>query len=853
MTRKASTSIVAVVIVAAACVGTAAWWLHGASNAEAAGDIGAARSTGGALDVVNKEGEVLGTCPLKHTDVRTEISGFVARVEVTQKFHNPYEEKIEAVYTFPLSQNAAVDDMLMKVGEREIRGEIKRREEARRIYQAARRAGHVASLLEQERPNIFTQSVANIMPGENVDVTIRYVEVLEYEDGWFEFSFPTVVGPRYIPGQPTSQQPETPPQLEGKVVEVETPEGEKQPKGTGWSPDTDQVPDASRITPPVTAPGTRAGHDISISVKLDAGAAVRELDPKQHEIASKRDGDIIKVRLKEKATIPNKDFILRYKTASDEIGDAVLTHASELGGFFTLILQPPERVAPEQITPKEMVFVLDSSGSMNGEPIEKAKQTMLHCLANLNPKDTFNFITFAGDTHILFDKPVAATKRNVEKAQDFVKSREGRGGTEMMKAIRAALEPSDSQEHMRIVCFMTDGFVGNDMAIIDEIQRHPNARIFSFGIGASVNRFLLDNMAKAGRGEVDYVTLKTAGEEVAKRFYERLRNPVLTDIEIDWGGLPVTEVYPERILDLFSAKPVVVHGQALKAASGEITLRGKVAGRPFERKIAVELPDRKPEHEVLGPLWARQKMEHLMNQDWRGIQEGKPRTEIKEQIVDLGLKFRLVTQYTSFVAVEWMVITEGGEARRVPVPVEMPEGVSYEGVFGDSMKLGVYSATRLSSRAYAPTAGPAGPVGRPRASSRGGAVDYLQDDVYDLADRVKYLEEKMTPGQKREFRLKQRLATELKGLAEKVAQEGQNGNLTTADGVEVKDGLVEVQIWLSDASDENLAKLKELGLQILGQAKSVNMVIGKLPVEKLEEVAVLDFVVRVEPVPAAGA
>ncbi len=850
MTRKTSTSIIAVVIIVVVGVGAAGLWLQGASNAQAADDVAAGRSTGGALDVVNKEGEVVGTCPLKHTDVRAEISGFVVRVEVTQKFHNPYEEKIEAVYTFPLSQNAAVDDMLMKVGEREIKGEIKRREEARRIYEAAKEAGHIASLLDQERPNIFTQSVANIMPGESVDVTIRYVEVLKYEDGWFEFSFPTVVGPRYIPGQPTSRQPETPPQLEGKVVEVETPEGEKEPKGTGWLPDTDQVPDASRITPPVTVPGTRAGHDISISVNLDAGAAVRELDSKQHETATERDGDIIKVRLKEKATIPNKDFILRYKTASDEIGDAVLTHASDLGGFFTLILQPPERVAPEQITPKEMVFVLDTSGSMNGEPIEKAKQTMFHCLANLNPKDTFNLITFAGDTHILFDKPVAATKQNVEKAQDFVKSLKGRGGTEMMKAIRAALEPSDSQEHMRIVCFMTDGFVGNDMAIIDEIQRHPNARIFSFGVGSSVNRFLLDNMAKAGRGEVDYVTLNTAGEDVAKRFYERLRNPVLTDIEIDWGGLPVTELYPERILDLFSAKPVVVYGQALKAASGQITLRGKVAGRPFERKIAVELPDRKPEHEVLGPLWARQKIEHLMNQDWRGMQEGKPRTDIKEQIVDLGLKFRLVTQYTSFVAVEWMVITEGGEARRVPVPVEMPEGVSYEGVFGDSMKLGVYSARRLSSRAYAPTAGPAGPVGRPRASGRG-AVDYIQDDVYDLADR-EAREEKMTPGEKREFRLKNRLADELQGLAEKVAQEGQNGNLTTADGVEVKAGLVEVQVWLSDASDENLAKLKELGLQILGQAKSVKMVIAKLPVEKLEELAVLDFVVRVEPVPAAG-
>ncbi len=833
-------------------LGGAVLWLQQGVSAPAV-EAMEVQPTPGSLEVINEEGEVVGMCPLKHTDVRTEISGFVARVEVTQQFHNPYDEKIEAVYTFPLSQNAAVDDMLMKVGDREIRGEIKRREEARRIYEAAKRAGHVASLLDQERPNIFTQSVANIMPGENVDITIRYVEVLKYEDGWFEFSFPTVVGPRYIPGKPTSAQPEVPPQLEGQVVEPDVPEGQGEPQGTGWSPDTDQVPDASRITPLVTAPETRAGHDISISVQIDAGAEIRELESKLHEIITERDGETAHVRLKEKDTLPNKDFILRYTTASDEIEDAVLVHASDLGRFFTLILQPPERVRPEQITPKEMVFVLDTSGSMRGEPIETAKQTMFHCLDNLNPKDTFNLITFAGATHIMFEKPVTASEENISNAQDFLEGLEGRGGTEMMKAIRAALEPSDSQDHLRIVCFMTDGFVGNDMAIIDEIQRHPNARIFSFGIGQSVNRFLLDNMAKAGRGEVDFVTLDTPGEEVAERFYERLRNPVLTDIEIDWGELPVTEVYPERILDLFSAKPVVIYGQSRQAARGEITLRGKVAGRPFERAIFVNLPGHEPDHEVLGALWARQKIEHLMNQDWQGIQRGQPRTEIKEEIVDLGLKFRLVTQFTSFVAVEWMVITEGGEAVTVPVPVEMPEGVTYEGVFGrESLKAqgggyGGYAprqpAAGLTLGAPSmPGAGPAGPAG-PR-----GVV--AEEAAFDLGDWVTALEEKMTPEEKREFRLKTRLAEELHGLAQKVAQEGQDGNLTIGN-VEVKEGLVKVAIWLADDSEENLAKLKELGLQIMGQAKSVRMVIGKLPVDKLEEAALLDFVRLVEPAPSS--
>jgi Ca-activated chloride channel family protein len=803
-------------------------WLQsrpGGQTAEAA----EARSTPGELQVINKEGEAVGVCPLEHTDVRAQISGFVARVEVTQRFHNPYQEKIEAVYTFPLSQNAAVDDMLMKVGERTIRGVIKEREEARRIYEAAKRAGHVASLLDQERPNIFTQSVANIMPGENVDVTIRYVEVLKFEDSWYEFSFPTVVGPRYIPGEPTSRVPEVAPENEGRVVQVPGPKSGPDPSGTGWAPDTNQVPDASRITPPVTAPGTRSGHDISISVEIDAGAPLRDLESKLHEVTTDRGGDTATVRLKNQKTIPNKDFILRYTTASDDIQDVVLTHSSVKGGFLTLVLQPPKRVRLDQVTPKEMVFVQDTSGSMMGEPIEKSKETMFHCLSNLNPEDTFNLITFSGDTRILFDKPVPATTDNIRKAQECLAAQQGSGGTEMMTAIRAALAPSDSQNHLRIVVFMTDGFVGNDMAIIDEVQKQPNARVFSFGIGQSPNRFLLDNMARAGRGEVDYVTLGTDGKQVAERFYERLRNPVLTDIQIDWGSLPVSEVYPERVLDLFSAKPVVVHARYDGPAGGEITLRGKVAGKPYERRIKVDLPARQPAHDVLGALWARANIEDLMNQDLLGAQTGQPRADIKETIIGLGLKFRLVTQYTSFVAVEEMVVTEGGQPRTIAVPVEMPEGVSYEGVFGE------YADGRVMGKiargaAYGGVAGASyapGPAGPPVA------MDALEERVE-------------APGVGAEP--ESRLAPELRGLAEKVAAQGVNGNLKVGS-IEVKDGRVEVAVWVSDDSDASIEKMKELGFRVFAQAKAVRMLIGEIAVEKLEALSGLEFVQRVEPAP----
>jgi Ca-activated chloride channel family protein len=311
------------------------------------------------------------------------------------------------------------------------------------------------------------------------------------------------------------------------------------------------------------------------------------------------------VRLTNSATIPNKDFILRYDVAGKRINDALLTHRAGRGGFFTLILQPPEQVEPDEITAREIVFVLDTSGSMQGFPIEKAKQTMQLALTHLNPQDTFNLITFAGDTHILFPQPVAPTSENMKRAQNFLASRSGSGGTEMMTAIRAALDPSDAQAHVRVVCFMTDGEVGNDMEIIGEVQKHPNARVFSFGIGQSVNRFLLDKIAEYGRGEAEYVTLEADGDAAAKRFYERVRAPLLTDITIDWNGLPVADMYPQRIPDLFSARPVIVSGRYTGGARGTIKLQGKVRGRDYVREIPVTLPEAEEQHDVLATLWAR--------------------------------------------------------------------------------------------------------------------------------------------------------------------------------------------------------------------------------------------------------
>ncbi|MCD9185544.1 MAG: marine proteobacterial sortase target protein [Pyrinomonadaceae bacterium] len=615
--------------------------------------IQAQKITQGELSAVSKDGKPLGACPLKHTDVKAEISGFLSRVKVTQEFENNFTDKIEAVYVFPLPNNAAVDDMTMKIGERTVRGKIMKREEAREVYETAKSNGQIASLLDQERPNIFTQAVANILPGEKVIIEISYVETLKYEAGTYEFVFPMVVGPRYIPGTPTGQQ------------------------AGGFAPDTDKVPDGSRITPQVAK--TRAGHDISLEVKLDAGVPVESVVSKSHQVESAMlSANSYSVKLKNENTIPNKDFILRYDVAGKKIEDAVLLHRGEKGGYFSLILQPPDKVDAQDVTPKEIVFVVDTSGSMEGFPLDKAKESMKMALNGLNPQDTFNLITFAGDTAVLFEKPVSATPENLKKAWVFMESRQGGGGTEMMKAIRTALDPSDSQQHVRIVCFMTDGYVGNEAEILSEIQKHQNARIFSFGIGSSVNRYLLDKMAEEGRGEVEYVSLNDDGSAAAKRFHERVRNPLLTDISVDFGNLKVADVYPQKINDLFSAKPVVIQGRFTNAGSGVIKLKGKSFGREIVREIPVNLPENEPLHDVLATLWARTRIDDLTKQDY---QNTKP--EIKEQITSLGIEYRLMTQFTSFVAVEERVVTDGGQPRKIEVPVELPEGVSREGIFGD--------------------------------------------------------------------------------------------------------------------------------------------------------------------------
>ena len=670
-------------------------------------------------------------CPLRRTGVQGAITGSLARVDVTQEFVNNSPDTIEAVYTFPLPRLAAVDQMTMTIGDRIIRAEIHRRADAQRIFDDALRQGHIAALLEQQRPNVFMQSVTNITPGAKVIVRISYVETLKYDEGAYEFSFPMTVGPRYKDGG---------------------------------------------LNPKYAPPATRAGHDLSLRLTIDAGVPVRNIVSSSHEILTS--GNI--VQFKQAAVVPNKDFILRYQVAGPALQDAVLTHRAKLGGFFTLILQPPARVTQEDVSPKELIFVLDTSGSMSGFPIEKAKESMRMAMAGLYPRDTFNLITFSGDTRVLFPRPVPATPENLRAAREFLDGHYGGGGTEMMKAVRAAFAPSGAENKMRVICFMTDGYVGNEAEIIAEVKRHPEARVFSFGIGSAVNRYLLDKMAEEGRGEVEYVALNDDGSAAARRFHERVRNPLLTDIAVEWNGLPVSDVYPERIPDLFSAKPLILHGRYSTAAGGSITLRGRMSGRPFTRTIAVQLPREQTEHDVLATLWARARVEALMH--------ANPQRPDEEQVTRLGLEFRLLTQFTAFVAVDTYKDPRTGQPVRIEVPAEMPEGVSHEGVFG------AVNATSSVARMFMPAS--------PRQSAR------------SVADVMVNLKEES-----------------------RLARTGTQ--------------MVDVELWLTDFNPQILELLKKAGFEPSPIAARIAKIrIGRIRADRIAELEKLACVLTVRPAPA---
>lgn len=613
----------------------------------------------GELNVIDATGRELGKCPLKHTSINADVAGYVSRVTVEQTFTNPYPNTIEAIYTFPLSDSGAVNEMVMKIGSRTVRGVIQPKAEARQMYETARREGRIASLLDQERTNIFTQSVANIPPNETVKIEIKYVEYLPYESGHYQFVFPMVVGPRFIPGNSI-----------GKT-------------GTGFSDNTDRVPDASKITPPVVAENTRAGHDISLHLSLDAGVPIQSIESKLHKVNIKRGtNNTADVEILSSDSIPNKDFVLDWKVSTDSIRPGFIAHKAGNMGFFSVMLLPPAKITSDQICPRELNFIVDRSGSQSGMPLQKARETMLYILDRLNPNDTFQVLSFSNSTERLFKEPMKVTSQNLSDAKKYVASLEANGGTQMREAVEAATSAPAPENRLRIFVLMTDGYIGNDQEIIGMVKKTRDvSRWFTFGTGNSVNRMLIDGVAKAGGGEPDYVYLNSPGEEVAKKFFDKISSPVLTDVKVKFNGVDVADVQPAHIDDLWAQRPVYITGKYLTPGTGSVTIEGFSAGKPYTSTLPIQLSDKESVNTVLPSVWARTRVETLMLMIYaNGLNQLV--TEAKNIVERFGMFYHLLTAYTSFIAIDDSQELQNPTKQTVTVGVETPDGVSLKKIFG---------------------------------------------------------------------------------------------------------------------------------------------------------------------------
>ena len=451
-------------------------------------------ATQGTLRAKNAEGEEAGDFPLQHTEVSSEISGMIARTTVEQVYGNPFDEVIEAVYVFPLPAMGAVNDFVMQIGDRKIVGLIRPRAEAERIYAEARAAGRTASLLTQERANIFTQSVANIEPGGTVKIEITYFEKLVYESGYYEWVFPMVVAPRYIPGD-TVRPPSD------DATDLPDDRSAARPAGGGGtSPATTQVSDADRITPPVLPPGQRSGHDIGLTVTLDAGLPIARLAVPTHQVETQDLGAGKRtIKLSSADTIPNRDFVVRWSVAGAETQFGVLSHRGDAGGYLTLMMQPPAEPTDAQVVPREITFLLDISGSMSGVPLGISTAVVRETLDRLRPDDRFNIFFFAGGNGQLWESAKPKTDANVAAAEEYLEDLCGGGGTEMIGGLRRAMQAEHDPAALQMYVFLTDGQIGNEDAVLELVKNdRGEARFFMFGIGSSVNRYLVDGIAEFG-------------------------------------------------------------------------------------------------------------------------------------------------------------------------------------------------------------------------------------------------------------------------------------------------------------------------------------------------------------------
>jgi Ca-activated chloride channel family protein len=580
--------------------------------------------------------------PLKKTWAEVNIAGVIAAVKVHQVFENSGGKPIEAIYVFPASTRAAVHAMRMKIGARTIEAKIERKAEARAQYEAAKQAGKRASLLEQERPNVFTTSVANIMPGDRIEVELDYSELVVPEDAVYEFVYPTVVGPRYTGG-------------------------------------ADAKTDQWMANPHLTA-GAPEPYSWDLKVRLQTGIGLKEVSSPSHKIAVNYSGTSTADIMLDQSGGGNKDFVLRYRLAGDKIETGLLQFEEPTGlgrpseKFFALLVEPPKRPTLADIPGREYIFLLDVSGSMHGFPLDTTKELMRNLLPKLRPTDHFNIVCFSGANDVWSPKGSRpATEANIREGIDAILKLHGGGGTELMGGLETAYAiPPVGKGVSRTVVVATDGYVGVEGKAFRFIrERLDQANLFAFGIGSSVNRGLIEGMARAGLGEPFVVLGPQKAAVEAEKLRKMIDRPVLTDIDVRFGSAGAYEVAPEKIPDLLAERPLLLYGKYTGSQVTRIEITGRTGRGAWHHAIDLRPADARKENQALRALWARKWVEILEDEFHMG--GGKP---VENAITDLGLFYNLLTPFTSFVAIDSEIVNRGGKADTVRQPLPMPEGVS---------------------------------------------------------------------------------------------------------------------------------------------------------------------------------
>lgn len=579
--------------------------------------------------------------PLLATGAEADIAGVIADVRVTQVYRNSGKKAIEAIYVFPASTRAAVYALKMTIGTRTVVAEIQEREQARRSYEQALAQGRTASLLEQERPNVFQMNVGNIMPGDTIRVELSYTELLVPTDGVYEFGYPTVVGPRYT-----------------------TKTGKDAGAVDRWT------------ETPFLHQGERPPYAFSLGVRLNAGLPVSEITSPSHKLViSQQNGNSAVIGLDPAEKWGgNRDFILRYRLAGGAIQSGLLLFEGRDEKFFLATVQPPkrERLSTMPLLPREYIFIVDVSGSMSGFPLEVSKALLKDLISSLRPSDCFNVLLFAGGNAVLAGQSLPATPENIARALRVISEQQGGGGTELLPALKRALALPRTKGTSRTVVIATDGYVSVEPEAFDLIRRNlGDANLFAFGIGSSVNRHLIEGMARAGMGEPFIVESAEHAPAAAGRFRRYVERPVLTGVRVRFDGFDAYDVEPQSVPDVMAERPVIVFGKWRGSASGVIEVTGTSGSGQFRQALNVAHYGPAPANSALRYLWARQRIQLLA--DYNNLSESDSR---KQEVVRLGLKYNLLTRYTSFVAIDTRIRNRNGRPEVVKQPLPLPQGVS---------------------------------------------------------------------------------------------------------------------------------------------------------------------------------